>query len=130
MRLAEYSSYALQGAQGEMAETTTYDTEKEEMEKIFQTVAKKITRRWKWLGRRLKVSNAEIEEIEDAFRGQGQSEQAFQVLMKWLQMNGRNATKEVLYVALQEIGNQDVADVIKEHFNFVIDEVCCMHDRA
>ncbi|XP_028410105.1 uncharacterized protein LOC114532730 [Dendronephthya gigantea] len=97
-----------------MAEATTNGEEKEEMEKIFQIVAKKINRHWKWLGRKLKVDNAVIEEVEGDFRGQ--SEQAFQVLMRWFQMNGQNATKEVLYVALREIGFQSVVDIVDPNF--------------
>ena len=56
-------------------------------------LSKEITHFWKHLGRKLKIPNASIMEIQsDNIQFPGIKEKAFQMLMVWLELRGELAT--------------------------------------
>ena len=79
------------------------------IEKQIQFVATKIGSDWKKLGRRLEIEDCVIQGIQED--NTTTEERAFQVLNKWLQINGsRGATSSVLYKALIDIGRTLIAE--------------------
>ena len=63
-------------------------------------IDKYIGKRYRGLGRNLKMSDIEIEKIEMQYRDFGPDEIVHQVLNKWREMNGSKAKKSVLATAL------------------------------
>ena len=92
-----------------MAGVNGFDEAIETMEECIQDVAKEIGRDWKKLGRKLKVKECVIEGIEEEYKPT--EERAYQVLKKWLQVNGTHgATIHVLYEALIAIDKTYIAE--------------------
>ena len=68
-------------------------------EKHINTLSGHIGRKWKVLGRKLKLSSVKMENIEVDHHYGGQREWAFQVMLAWMRKKGR-ATKGELATAL------------------------------
>ena len=85
--------------------------ENDELKQCFLVVAGEIGCEWKWLARLLNIPDATIESIDVEYSTT--EEKAYQILMKWLQANGRaRATKEVLGKALTRRGKTSLAEKI------------------
>ena len=64
----------------------------------LEYLSRELGEKWKKLGRRLKVSQAAIVNLDVA--NKRLAEQAFEMLLAWKQKEGRKATYTVLYNAL------------------------------
>ena len=67
---------------------------------------------WQPLGGLLGLSEVDVKEIEVNYPINFKGEQAYQALLKWMQMNGRDATYGELLVALYNasLGNDNITD--------------------
>ena len=83
----------------------------DELEKL----SKSISRSWMDLGRRLKISQATLDEIDE--RRPGLAEKAYRMLLCWKQENGSIATYRVLWEALchEFVNRKDLAESICFH---------------
>ena len=76
----------------------------------FADLSKDIVPFWKHLGRKLKIPNASIEEIQsDNVQFPGVKEKAFQMLMVWVDEQGESATSSELSRALKALGKKRLA---------------------
>ena len=93
-----------------MAEVPSYEEAKARMLEYIQTVAEEIgSTTWKKLGRKLNVTDAAIENIDEECRSV--EEKAYKVLLKWYQERGQaRATKEVLCKALVAVKKVSIAE--------------------
>ena len=84
-------------------------------EEALGDLAQHITPFWKPLGRKLRVPNAKLEEIQsDNVQYPAVKEKAFQMLMVWTEQGG-SITFSELARALQALGKNRLA---QEHCNF------------
>ena len=73
-------------------------------------LSKEITHFWKHLGRKLKIPNASIMEIQsDNIQFPGIKEKAFQMLMVWVELRGELATYGELSKALNALDKNRLA---------------------
>lgn len=71
---------------------------------MLEDLSRDIGKFWKSLGRKLKVPNANIEEIQtDNVQYPGVKEKSFQMLMVWMD-RGESVTFSALSRALKELG--------------------------
>ena len=83
---------------------------KQPSEEVLENLSQDIVSFWKPLGRKLKVPNAKLEEIQgDNIQYPGIKEKAFQMLLAWIDQ-GKTATFAHLSVALQSRGKYRLAD--------------------
>ena len=68
--------------------------------------------KWKHLGRRLRLSDVTIEQLERD-NPQDTAEQFHQMMVTWKKQNGNEATYEKLFDALNKLRLQDAIDQIK-----------------
>ena len=82
----------------------------------LEKLSKSIAKDWLNLGRRLGVSDAELDEIDERWRGY-LSEMAYRMLRLWKQKNASNATYRILYQALcdETVQRRDLAEKICFH---------------
>ena len=79
-------------------------SDKTPSEEVLEDLSRDVGKFWKSLGRKLKVPNANIEEIHtDNVQFPGIKEKAFQMLMVWLD-RGESVTFNELSRALKAIG--------------------------
>eukprot|EP00118_Oscarella_pearsei_P016649 m.160879 g.160879 ORF g.160879 m.160879 type:complete len:89 (+) comp38790_c0_seq8:725-991(+) len=74
-------------------------------------VSRRIVSDWKFIGRRLRVSDHDVRTIEANYRHDSK-EQAYQVLKCWQQREGQDATVQVLIDVLVSEGLRGVANVV------------------
>ncbi|XP_031573782.1 uncharacterized protein LOC116307647 [Actinia tenebrosa] len=72
----------------------------------FLRITNDIVHDWKFIGRYLDVEESIIRQIDKDSKTA--REKASQMLIKWKQSNGNEATLEVLKAALQDVGRKDV----------------------
>ena len=80
----------------------------DELEKLGKEIAEK----WMKLGRRLKVEESELQDIEQRY--QQLCERGYHMLMHWKRKNGSAATYQILNAALQHelVQRKDLAEQI------------------
>ncbi|XP_019632775.1 PREDICTED: uncharacterized protein LOC109476302 [Branchiostoma belcheri] len=81
---------------------------------FFNFVAKKVGRKWKDLARQLGFMEANIEEIDDLPRLHDHTDRCREVLKRWHQEKGHDATLGVLTEALQNAELKNVSDDLME----------------
>lgn len=77
----------------------------------LSTVAAKLCREWKDVGRRLALDEADLENIREDNQG-NQKEVKYKMLLTWKRKNGARATYNVLADALDKEGRRDLAQVV------------------
>lgn len=77
---------------------------------LLACVANLVGRKWKQLLRQLKVDESELNAIEYQYYSHGLHELGFQALLSWKRGKGREASKEVLLRALEDIGLKSVSE--------------------
>ncbi|XP_078578514.1 FAS-associated death domain protein-like [Branchiostoma floridae x Branchiostoma japonicum] len=85
------------------------------MDNYFHVVVGNARDKWKEIGRRLGLSETDISAIDEEERGDT-TEGCRKVLNKWRQMNGRNATVDVLKQAFIELERRDVVDLLEHEY--------------
>ncbi|XP_078068137.1 receptor-interacting serine/threonine-protein kinase 2-like [Mustelus asterias] len=73
------------------------------------TLAKLINKDWKMLGRSLGLTNGDINCIDHDNDWAGLDEQAYQMLQKWMQQQGKSANRRLLVFHLKKIKRNDLA---------------------
>lgn len=87
-----------------------YSNHEQPSEEVLENLSQEIVSFWKSLGRKLKIPNAKLEEIQgDNIQYPGIKEKAFQMLLAWIDQ-GKTATFAHLSVALQSLGKKRLAD--------------------
>ncbi|XP_048577273.1 FAS-associated death domain protein-like [Nematostella vectensis] len=81
-------------------------------QEIITSIAEEISIDWKDVGRRLKLKESILDNIEDEYRKT--KEKSTQMLNKWKQLNAASATIQVLMVALKQAGRRDIAETLEE----------------
>ncbi|XP_048577716.1 FAS-associated death domain protein-like isoform X2 [Nematostella vectensis] len=81
-------------------------------QEIITSIAEEISIDWKDVGRRLKLKESILDNIEDENRKT--KEKSTQMLNKWKQLNAASATIQVLMVALKQAGRRDIAETLEE----------------
>ena len=79
---------------------------------VSKELSKELGQSWKDVGRSLKISDPELENLE--MNHKGQREIAYQMLLKWKRKAALAATYEVLSDALDDAGRADLKDTILE----------------
>ncbi|XP_035665165.1 uncharacterized protein LOC118408456 [Branchiostoma floridae] len=97
------------------------------MDNYFHVVVGNARDKWKEIGRRLGLSETDISAIDEEERGDT-TEGCRKVLNKWRQMNGHNATVDVLKQAFIELERRDVVDLLEQADIHEADEG--MHEAA
>ena len=88
------------------------ESEKMPSEELLGDLSSEIVTFWKHLGRKLKIPNANIEEIQiDNIQYPSVKEKAFQMLMVWVD-RGNSVTLSELSKALKALGKNRVAQKI------------------
>lgn len=82
---------------------------KEEIDKI----ADKISGDYRNLGRHLKIPNNNVEQIIEDYRKEGIHEITYQVIRRWQQLNGREATNIVLSNTLHKMRRDDLSAYLR-----------------
>ena len=77
-------------------------------------VSDSLGKRWKELGRQLRVDDTTIENIESEHREQ--KEKGYQVVSVWKKAHGRRATIELLTDALKRISRNDLGEDLIKHW--------------
>lgn len=86
--------------------------------RLFLRIAREITLQWKNVGRYLNLAESNINIID---QNNGQIEQkSYLMLVKWREINGQNATKELLMQALMDEELRRVAEIVND---FDLDEI-------
>ena len=87
-----------------------YSNHEQPSEQDLENLSQDIVSFWKPLGRKLKVPNVKLEQIQgDNIQYPGIKEKAFQMLLAWIEQ-GKTATFGHLSVALQSLGKNRLAD--------------------
>ncbi|KAI8514837.1 Glutamate receptor ionotropic, NMDA 2B [Branchiostoma belcheri] len=84
--------------------------------KIFDIVSNGVGRAWSNLANHLGLGHNEVQEIEDMYKEH--SRRCFEVLTRWGDRNGREATLQVLIDALITIDKKLVAEEIEVYADF------------
>ncbi|XP_048577270.1 uncharacterized protein LOC116614957 isoform X4 [Nematostella vectensis] len=79
---------------------------------IITSIAEQISTDWKDVGRRLKLEESILDNIEDENRKT--NEKSTKMLNKWKQLNAASATIQVLMDALKQAGRRDIAETLEE----------------
>ena len=82
---------------------------KEEIDKI----ADRISGDYRNLGRHLKIPNNNVEQIIEDYRKEGIHEITYQVIRRWQQLNGREATNIVLSNTLHKMRRDDLSAYLR-----------------
>ncbi|PIK55638.1 hypothetical protein BSL78_07447 [Apostichopus japonicus] len=91
------------------AEAMTKDSEVVTNETL-QDLSGNLPKEWRDVGRKLKLEEADICNIEENNRNKLQKEVIYQMLLLWKQKRGMAATNKALINALREAGRQDLHD--------------------
>lgn len=80
--------------------------------RLFLRIAREITLQWENVGRYLNLAESSINIID---QNNGQIEQkSYLMLVKWREINGQNATKELLMQALIDVELRIVAEIVND----------------
>lgn len=81
------------------------------LKSLVLDIANKLEEDWKPLGRKLEIFESELNAIDADYKLE--KEKAFQMLSKWKNKNGRDATTEKLVHALINIHRLDLAEQLR-----------------
>ncbi|XP_071851233.1 uncharacterized protein [Apostichopus japonicus] len=81
---------------------------------IISKLSKSLTREWRDVGRGLKITEAEMQDLTIDVRS-GQRETIYQMLILWKRKHGDDATYGALIKALTNAGRKDLSDDIQKH---------------
>ena len=79
---------------------------------ILVKLSERVTRKWKFLGRRLGIKEHEIQQIKGDNQGDMQ-EQSYQMLLKWTQSNGGGSYQELGEAVKMTFGEKLYSDYVK-----------------
>ena len=79
---------------------------------ILIKLSERVTRKWKFLGRRLGIEEHEIQQIKGDNQGDMQ-EQSYQMLLKWTQSNGGGSYQELGEAVKMTFGEKLYSDYVK-----------------
>ncbi|PIK62393.1 hypothetical protein BSL78_00712 [Apostichopus japonicus] len=78
---------------------------------LFQTLSNEIRPKdWVSVGRKLNISDPKLDNIKEDYSNQ--AERVYQMLCLWSQCNGREATYEVLEMAIGDAGLKDLQEKV------------------
>ncbi|XP_048461482.1 receptor-interacting serine/threonine-protein kinase 2-like isoform X2 [Rhincodon typus] len=72
------------------------------------TLADLVNRDWKMIGRSLELTEGDISTIDADYDIDGLKEKAYQMFQKWIQKQGRHATRETLFRKFKLMGRSDL----------------------
>ena len=93
----------------DMIHCTVSFVDREVDDGILQRVSLDIGNDWRYLGRRLGWTDAELDTVQFDFHDCGQNEIAYQMLRCWHERCGSDAKFRVLSRALMKINRPDIA---------------------